>query len=304
MKTVIRISALHVLTASLLCAQSVVGRADATWSLREKLASGDHLRIMSPNGAITIAQGGGSEVDIRAEKRADRDARIDDIGFVVKRVPNGLVVCAVYDDDDECDMERGYRGRNRRSRDERRNRARASFTVRIPAGVLVDAATGNGDVAINGAGSAVDASTGNGRVQITNTTGRVKASTGNGAVTVDGARGAVEASTGNGDVRVTTSSGPVNASSGNGDIEVSMDRVDRAEAMSFSTGSGHIVLSMPGDFGAELEGSTGNGHITSDLPIRIAGRIDPHRMRGTLGRGGERLAVSTGNGDIEIRRAR
>jgi hypothetical protein len=304
MKTLIRVSALQVLTAGLLCAQAVVGRTEATWSLREKLGSGDHLRITSPNGAITIAQGGGAEVDIRVEKRADRDARIDDIGFIVKRVPTGLVVCAVYADDDECDMERGYRGRNHRSRDERRNRARASFTVRIPAGVLVDAGTGNGDVTINGAGSAVDASTGNGRVQVTNTTGRVKASTGNGAVTVDGAKGEVEASTGNGDVRVTTSSGPVSASSGNGDIDVSMERVDHAEAMSFSTGSGHIVLTMPGDFGAELEGGTGNGRISSDLPIRIAGRIDPHRMRGTLGRGGERLALSTGNGDIEIRKAR
>ena len=304
MKTWIRISVLHVLTAGLLCAQTVVGRAEATWSLREKLGSGERLRIMSPNGAITITQGNGSEVDVRAEKRAERDARIDDIGFIVKRVPNGLVVCAVYDDDDDCDMERGDRSRNRRSRDERRYRARASFTVRIPAGVLVDAFTGNGDVAINGAGSTVDASTGNGRVQVTNTTGRVKATTGNGAVTVDGAKGEVEASTGNGDVRVTTSSGPVNASSGNGDIEVSMDRVDRAEAMTFTTGSGRIVLSMPGDFGAELESSTGNGSISSDLPIRLAGRIDRHRMRGTLGRGGERLALSTGNGDIEIRRTR
>lgn len=304
MKTLIRVSALHVLTAGLLCAQTVIGRADATWRLREKLGPADHLRILSPNGAITVTQGGGSEVDIRAEKRLERDARINDIGFIVKRVPNGLVVCAVYDDDDDCDMEYGYRGRNRRSRDDHRNRARASFTVRIPAGVLVNAATGNGDIAIDGAGSTVNASTGNGRVQVTNTTGRVKASTGNGAVTVDGAKGEVEASTGNGDVRVTTSSGPVNASSGNGDIDVSMDRVDHAEAMRFSTGSGHIRLSMPGDFGAELEGTTGNGRISSDLPIRIAGRIDPHRMRGTLGRGGERLAVSTGNGDIEIRKSR
>ncbi len=302
MTTLMRVSAMHVLTAGLLCAQTVVGRADATWSLREKLGPGDRLRIMSPNGAITIAHGSGSDVDIRAEKHTERDARIEDIGFIVKRVPNGLVVCAVYDDDDDCDLERGSHSRDRRSRDDHRNRARASFTVRIPAGVLVNAVTGNGDIAINGAGSAVDACTGNGRVQVTNTTGRVKASTGNGAVTVDGAKGDVEAATGNGNVRVTTSTGPVNASSGNGDINVSMDRVDHAEAMSFSTGSGRIVLSMPADFGAELEGSTGNGSISSDLPIRIAGRIDPHRMRGTLGRGGERLAVTTGNGDIEIRK--
>ncbi len=303
MKLAIRTSLLLALAAGLAGAQTVVGRNETTWTVRETLASGQRLRITSPNGAINIAQGSGSEVEIRVEKVTERNARIDEIGFIVKKSSEGLVVCAVYSDGDECDLERGYRQEQRSWRDGRRS-LRASFTVRMPKGVMLQAETGNGEVSINGAGSDVNVHTGNGRVLVTGTTGRVQAHTGNGRITVENANGPVEVTTGNGDVRVATSTGPVSARSGNGDIEVSMARVERAAEMSFATGSGRIVLSVPDNFGAELEGSTGNGEISSELPMRVEGRLNPHRIRGTLGGGGERLAVSTGNGDIEIRRVR
>jgi Putative adhesin len=300
MTTFLRTAALLAVAAASAGAQSVVGRADDSWRMRERLDSGDRLRLSSPNGAISIRQGSGSEVEIFAEKTADRGASVSDVGFIVKKHADGLVVCAVYYDDDECDEERGYRQR----RNWNRRQVRVSFIVTIPAGVLVNAGTGNGDVTINGAGSEVVAATGNGRVLVSGTTGRVTASTGNGRVTVEGARGPVKASTGNGAVSVTTSDGPVTASSGNGDIDVSMDRISRSAPMSFSTGSGRIVLSVPEDFGADMEASSGNGDVTTDLPIRLQGRIARSRLRGTLGGGGERLSLSTGNGDIEIRKSR
>ena len=303
-KILFRTTALLALTALAANAQTIVGRNESTWSTRERLSSGDRLKIASPNGAITITQGSGSDVEIRAEKRADRDARMDDIGFVVRRTDEGLIVCAVYEDADECQPDGSRRtGYDRRNRD-LRNRASASFTVRIPDGVLVSASSGNGDIAINGAGSEVNASTGNGRVLVSATTGRVKASTGNGQITVEGARGQVTASTGNGDVRVATSSGPVNASSGNGDIDVSMNRMTQASEMRFSTGSGRIVLAVPEGFGADFEGTTGSGEIRSEIPIRIEGRSSRYRLRGQLGDGGERLVMSSGSGDITIRRSR
>lgn len=301
MTTVYRTAALLVLAATAAGAQTTQGRKSDSWSTRERLASGDRLRISSPNGAITITEGSGSEVEVTAEKRPGRDGSVEDIAFVVRRTSAGMIVCAVYEDEDECDMERGYRQRSRRSG--WGNKASANFTVRIPAGILVRAETGNGAVSINGAGSEVIVTTGNGRVLVTETTGRVKATTGNGKITVDGASGPVEATTGNGDVRVVTSSGPVNASSGNGDIEISMDRLSRASEMRFATGSGNITLAVPDDFGAEMNATTGNGRVSTDLPVRLAGRITPNRLNGTLGDGGERLTLSTGNGDIQIRKS-
>jgi len=283
-------------------AQDVVGRKESVYNITERVASGDWLRIASPNGSINISQGTGDRVEIRAEKEVRRGS-VEDVGFVVRRESGGLTVCAVYDDDDECSSNGNYRGHNDNWRRWRNGgQPRVNFTVRIPQGVKVKAGSGNGDVSVTGAGSEVSASTGNGRVNVSGTTGEVTASTGNGRVTVEGAKGPVEASTGNGDVRVTTSLGPVTASSGNGDIEVAMDKLESSSTMNFSTGNGRITVTVPDDFGAELESNTGSGSIISDFPIQVRGRINPTRVRGTLGKGGGRLVMSSGNGNIEIRK--
>lgn len=306
MKHVFRAAALLTLTAAVVGAQRVEGRDESSWSTRQSLASGQKLKLQSPNGAITITEGRGSDVVVRADKRAERGARMDDVGFVVRRTDEGLVICAVYEDDDSCDMDsnRSRREGRRWSGNDNRNRASAAFTVQLPAGVRVQAVTGNGAVTIDGGGNEVTVATGNGRVLVSNTSGRVKVSTGNGRITVDGARGEVDASTGNGAVVVTTARGPVNASSGNGDIEVTMDDIEQAAAMRFSTGSGDIILAVPARFGAEFNATTGSGTISSEIPIRISGRVNRWNMRGTIGDGGERLALSTGSGDITIRKVR
>lgn len=282
-------------------AQDVVGRKESVYNITERIASGDWLRIASPNGSISITQGSGDKVEIRAEKDVRRGS-VEDVGFVVRRESGGLTVCAVYEDEDECGSSGNYRGRDNWRRWRNGGQPRVNFTVRIPEGVKVKAGSGNGDVSVTGAGSEVSASTGNGRVNVSGTTGEVTASTGNGRVTVEGARGPVEASTGNGDVRVSTSLGPVTASSGNGDIEVSMDKLQTSSSMNFSTGNGRITVTVPEDFGAELESNTGSGSIISDFPIQVRGRINPTRVRGTLGKGGGRLVMSSGNGNIEIRK--
>ncbi len=302
MTHVTRIGTLLLFSATAASAQAVVGRSEASYTIREQLASGERLRVTSPNGEINIAQGSGSEVEIVAEKRVERRGDVTDIGFKVRKTSGGLIVCAVRDDDDDCDLERGYQ--QSRKRYPGWNSPRVQFTVRMPAGVRVTAETGNGDLTITGAGDEVSAHTGNGRVLISGTSGSVSVVTGNGRITVEGARGPVNARTGNGDVRVATSSGPVTAKSGNGDIDVSMTRLASSESMTFQTGSGRIVVALPDGFGAELESNTGNGAISTDFPIRVEGKVTRNRLRGTLGNGGERLALNTGNGDIEIRRVR
>jgi DUF4097 and DUF4098 domain-containing protein YvlB len=284
-------------------AQTVIGRDDAIWTTTERLATGQRLHITSPSGGITVTEGTGREVVVRVEKRAGNGASIRDIGFTVLRTADGLTICAVYDDGDGCDVEKGYTSTRRRWG--RGNRASADFIVQLPAGVRVRATTGSGGVRISDAGSEVVVASGSGDVRISGTGGRVMARTGSGGITIDGARGPVEASTGSGDVRVTTSEGPVNARSGSGDIVVAMAQVSasRGAGMDFSTGSGRITLAVPPDFGAEFQAMTGSGSIRSELPMRVQGRADRHRVTGTLGSGGERLVMRTGSGDIEIRTA-
>jgi hypothetical protein len=301
MQRLLSIAGVAGLLAGPAAAQQIVGRRDATFSTSESVSRGDWVRINSPNGSIRIAAASGGRVEIRATKEVHRGS-IEDIGFVVRRRSDGLTVCAVFDEDDECDEDGNYHSHRSRgwSRD---HQLRVDFTVRIPAGVRVKAATGNGDVNIAGAGEEVQAATGNGRVDISGTTGTVKASTGNGRVTIEGAEGKVDATTGNGAVRVTSASGPVSASSGSGDIEVSINQLDPSSDMSFSTGNGRVDLLLPAGFGAEVEAGTGNGEVTTDFPIQLrGGRLNPRRLRGTIGSGGGHLTISSGNGDIALRR--
>lgn len=302
MKTLVTGLGLVSLLASQISAQQIVGRNETSFSLAEAVSNGDWVRIASPNGFVKVTQGTGDQVEIRADKVVRRGS-IEDVGFVVRRGQGGVTVCAVFDDEEECGSDGSYQSPQRRARRwSEDHQIRINFTVRIPSGVRVRAGSGNGDISVDGGGPEVIAASGNGRIDVAGSTGSVTATSGNGKVTVDGARGPVEASSGNGDIRVTTSLGPVEASSGNGSIDVSMDKLEGSPPMSFSTGNGRITVTVPEAFGAELESNTGNGRVTVDFPIQMRGRLDPSRIRGTIGNGGGRLVMTSGNGDLEIRR--
>lgn len=280
--------------------QGVVGRRESTFTLSERVGAGGWVRLYSQAGDITITEGGSGTMELRAEKEPGRGS-IDDIGFRVLRDADGITVCAVYDDEDECDSD-GVEAVRRRSRINWRNRARAHMTVRIPAGMRVRSGSGNGDLSLVSAAAEARLASGNGKVRVSGVRGRVSASSGNGEVYIENVGGPVTASSGNGDIVVGTVNGPVNASSGNGDIRVTMDRLSGSEDLEFSTGNGRILVELPGDFSADLEASTGNGRIVTDFPITVTGRLTPTRLRGTIGRGGRQLRLSSGNGAIDIRK--
>jgi DUF4097 and DUF4098 domain-containing protein YvlB len=260
------------------------------------------VRITTFNGRIEITSSTSGRVEIRATKDIRR-GDLEDVGFELRREEGGITICAVWVGMSECDGGGDYRS-GRRGRDwSRDHQGEVDFTVQIPAGMRVKASSGNGDVLISSAGAEVIASTGNGRVNVAGSTGEVTASTGNGDVTVENAGGPVEVSTGSGAVRVVTSTGPVSANSGNGDIEVSIGKLDRMPDMTFSTGNGEVILRLPSGLDAEVSASTGNGTVTTDFPVTLrSGKLDPSRLRGTIGNGGGRLSITSGNGDVEIRR--
>jgi hypothetical protein len=72
--------------------------------------------------------------------------------------------------------------------------------------------------------------------------------------------------------------------------------------MSFVTGNGAVIVSLPGNFNGEVDASTGHGDFRSDFEIKILGRLNPRHIRGTIGEGGRRIRMSTGNGRLELRR--
>jgi Putative adhesin len=282
-------------------AQTLAGRSDATYTWQGPLRAGARLSVRNFNGPIDVRPATGGIVELRAEKRTGRGGgEVTDVAFDVRTAANGdVTICAVFRDRDSCD---GDRRRNGDDGDDYRRNVTVVMTVLVPRGAQVSVATGNGAVSIERVGGEIQASTGNGRVRISDTDGPVRVSTGNGDVEVRNARARVRASTGNGDVDVVTSSGPVEARSGNGNLDVRIGTLASADDMTFSTGSGSVHLTLPPTYNGELEASTGNGEVRSDFDLKVKGRIDPRRVRATIGSGGPLLRLSSGNGRLEIRK--
>ena len=264
-----------------------------TWSGR--LASGATVGIRSYNGPIDVRESTTDRVEFRASRPTRRGA---DLSFEVETSANGVQLCAVYRGRNICNNERRNWGD-----DWDNGPGSARVTVLLPKGVRLEARTGNGEVTVERASNDVDISSGNGDVRVRLTAGRVDVRTGNGELEIEGATGPVEASTGNGRVYVATSTGPVSVSTGNGEIDVRMNAIGGAGDMEFTTGNGSVTVAVPSNFNGDIEARTGHGEFRSDFEIRVQGRLNPRNIRGTIGTGGRRIRMVSGNGRLELRRA-
>src|SRR5688500_4055870 len=259
-----------------LASAQILGRDAEVFTRNEAVARGEWFRFYGPIGDVTVTEGTGTQVEFRAEKIL-RNGRVTDIGFELRRTGEGVTICALFDDGDEC-SDNGYRSDRRRNWGRNFRPPSLNVTIRVPAGVRLAVHSGNGDIAVTGAHAELIARSEN-------------------------VRGPVSANSGVGDGRVTTVQGPVSARSGNGDLIVRMTELRVADDMEFTTEDGRIEVTVPAGFNADIDASTGNGGILTDFPIQVQGRISKTRMRGTIGQGGRRLRLITGNGEIELRRA-
>ncbi len=280
-------------------AQTLLGRNDSVFTWRGALPAGALLTVRNHNGPIDVRPATGTQVELRAEKRS-RSGNLTDVAFDIGTGSKGdVTICSTLRDNNPCDDDR----HSRNDGDDWRRSVTVAMTVLVPRGAQVRVATGNGAITVERVGGEVSASTGNGRVTVSNTDGAVRVATGNGDVQVRDAKGAVRVTTGNGRVSVTTAQGPVEARSGNGDIDVRMTALRASEDMTFSTGSGDVRVTLPPDYNGELDASTGNGSISSDFDLKVEGRMSPRRVHATIGTGGARLRLATGNGGLELRKA-
>lgn len=250
------------LTSRPLHAQEVERNA-FTWA--GKIPEGRWIIVRDVNGSVDVTPADGDKVEVTATKVVRRGDP-DYVRFEVQRLGPGdqdVLICAIWGERSGCD-EDGYHGRGERHG--RGNDIRVDFTVKVPRGVKVGAHSVNG------------------------------------AVRVEDVAAEVEAETVNGSVNVSTVSGPVNASTVNGSVRASMGRFDLRSDMRFSTVNGSVVAEFAGDIDADVDLSTVNGRFVTDFPVTIQGRIDPRRLRATLGKGGPRIRLSTVNGNVELRK--
>jgi hypothetical protein len=230
-----------------------------------RLAAGKRVEIKGVNGdvrAVGIASG---EAEVTAAKHARRSDP-DEVKIEVIEHEGGVTICAVYPTPRRARRENACEAGDAWHSQTEDNDVVVDFEVRVPAGVIFNGRTVNGEMS------------------------------------AEGLKADAKASTVNGSVRVTTT-GVAEASTVNGSVYVEMGRADWVDELDFSTVNGGITLILPAKLDTEVRASTVNGDLTTDYPLTITGRWGPRRMRGTIGAGGRTLSLSTVNGEIRLRKA-
>ncbi len=269
-------------------AEAQVTRAD-TFDWTGRLPPGATLRVFGTDGAITVSRASGDQVVVHGQRQSDYGQHHDDgrwtegpLAFERLQDGDNVTLCAYEADEGSCSADGVHEHTHHHRWD---SSPSADFTIQVPAGIRITLGTGDGDVNVRGAGA------------------EVSASTGDGDITVDETSGPVRASSGDGRVSISTTTGPVEASTGDGAIEVHMSSLSHPQDLHFSTGDGSVTLYLPASISAELDINTGDGHIESEFPLEVQGRLHAPHIHAAIGGGGPtRLSITTGDGDVRIRK--
>lgn len=238
--------------------------SDFRWS--ERIDAGRTVRVSNINGTVTVRAGGGDRVEVTAVKRWRRGDPAS-VKIYAARENGDIRICPLYDDREDCDDKGRRDDRWRRDRnDDRDDDVSVDFTVLVPRGVHVTAASVNGPVAVTGA------------------TEDVEAATVNGDVTVESGRGRLSATTVSGTVRATV--------------------VTRPTAMDFTTVNGNVIADLASNIGVDVEMTTVNGNLRTDYDVVVRnGRFNPFNLNAHIGpAGGPRMRLTTVNGNVELRK--
>ncbi len=274
---------------------SAQGKPD--FEFRRELAAGKRLYLQNVIGDVRVTGGAGRQVEVTATKKAGRHGRSEDVTVEVVELSDGVALCVRYpgsrsrarDDRSDADDSRSDRKRSPCSSDNwsngnNRNDTEVSFTVRVPDGLMLRLGTVSGDVVAE------------------RLVGTLELSSVSGDVSLSGGKGpSISLETVSGDIELLDGDAKdVEGHTVSGEVTFAGTVIDGG-SYDFSTTSGDIRLTLPGQPNATLSAATFSGSFSSDLPTsRNESRRRRHRYDATWGNGSARLDVESLSGDIRI----
>ncbi len=163
--------------------------------------------------------------------------------------------------------------------------------------------TGSGSVRVSESKGDVLVDTGSGNVDVSNATGgTIRVDTGSGRVDLDKVKAdEVDVDTGSGGVNMAgLDAESIRVDTGSGGVRI--EASDRLRECAVDTGSGGVTVMVGNAFNAAFEIETGSGGIDIDVPHTLS-RSEHGYVRGQIGNGQGSLAIDTGSGSVQIRRA-
>lgn len=276
----------------LLLAGSALAQGERQFEFRRELAAGKRFHLSNVIGDVVVTGGSGRTVEVTAVKKQGRHGDPEDVTVEVVELDDGVALCVRYPftgrrrstssskSKNPCSWEGGSWSGNGD-----RNDTEVNFTVRVPAGLILDIGTVSGDVA----GERLD--------------GELDLSSVSGDVRLEGGQGpSIDLETVSGDVDLLkVTSKEVSGRTVSGDI-VFEGPVLGGGTYDFATTSGDITLRLPDRPNATMSAATFSGGFSSDLPVnQDASRRHRHRFAATWGSGSARLDLESLSGDVTIR---
>ena len=231
-----------------------------TWTGPVAPAGTVHLRSL--NGAIVVQPSPDSIVHVTASATWHKGNPKRDMSFQVVTNGNDLTICAIWGHG-TCSAttyhssSSGFSKLFGRSTD-----ANVTLTVLVPARVLVDATTMNGDVNVS-------------------------------------ASAPVHARTVNGDVKVGTAVGPVDAVTVNGEVDVRMTTLTGTDPVRAESVTGDVNVWLPATLDANISLATVTGDVSADYGVPA---VSGKKLSATIGAGGRNVIVKSVTGSARLGR--
>jgi hypothetical protein len=244
------------------------------------------------DGTIEVRPWDRNEVQVVIERRAATKEAADTIEVLTDQ--NG----------DRIEIETKVPGRHRFGLWNNRS---ARLIVSMPATADLKARSGDGSIDVEGIEGTVTVRSGDGAIRARRLQGDIDVHTGDGSIRLDDVNGALSATTGDGGIVASGVFTSVRARSGDGSVNISAESGSSSKGdWNITTGDGTVTLSLPDDFGAEIDAHTGDGGIRlQNMELtNVTGRLNRDTVRGRIGAGGSTVRVRTGDGSIVLKRSR
>jgi hypothetical protein len=240
------------------------------------------LSVSTGSGNIHLTRGSGSEIRIHGQVRVNRDGSEEQARQIAANPPieqNGNVI------------------RVGQQHEEHWEGISIDYEIEAPAGTVLNATSGSGNIVDEGVGQNAKLETGSGDITASTLQGPFIVRTGSGNITAEQTgEGDVKAETGSGNIEIKDVHGSFHAQTGSGDIKATGTP---SAPWTLQTGSGNIDV-WSGNAAITLDGSTGSGSVITDHEMLVQGSLDHHHIKGNLNGGGPLVRVQTGSGEIHV----
>jgi len=180
----------------------------------------------------------------------------------------------------------------------------AKIIASVPRETNLVVRTPDGDIAVERLTGRLELHTTDGSIRTVETSGELLAESGDGSIRIEECAGRVEARTEDGTFQLsgTPTSLRVRTSDGSIVLRIRSGAIMDDDWM-IATGDGSVTLELPAAFAAQIEADPGSdGRVRSDLKLTnaVGGTRQARVLTGTMGEGGRRLLVKTGDGTIRL----